>query len=92
MYRLQMSAISLPILILLTTMTGCAVQEPIVRTETITLTEEVLVPVDPDLAKQEPVPQLPLNFDAIDLGAAYLDTVKALKLTNERLREISELK
>ena len=80
------------ILCLLTFASGCAVQEPIVRSETVTLYQDVIIPVPAELTKTEAIPQLAANPDTIDLGVTYLETLRALKIAYAQLFEISELK
>ena len=92
MSPLQMIAGPSLSLCLLIFMSGCAVQEPIVRTETVTLYQDVIIPVPAELTKTEAIPQLPKNMDTIDLGVAYHETLRALKIAYAQLFEISELK
>jgi len=79
----------MPCLLLLAS--GCAAPAPIVQTETVTLTKKVYVPVPVSLTQPEPIPQLKKDPDTIDLGITYLETLKALKITNSRLAEIAGL-
>ena len=72
---------------------GCASAPQIVtRTETVTLTKEVLIPVPEALTKQIEIPQVTDNMDTLGLGLLYKQTVTRLTIANGQLAEIAGLK
>lgn len=74
-------------------LTGCASQEPrtVVKTRTVTLEREVMVPVPKELTDQVEVPVLPANADTLQFGATYRATVIRLMVANGKLKEIERL-
>ena len=86
------NATNLTSLCLLTLLIGCAECPVVVKTETVTLEKEVLVPVPKSLTKQVEVPPMPDNLDTIGLGVLYKITLTRLLIANGRLKEIEGLK
>lgn len=74
-------------------LTGCASTEPrtVVKTRTLTIEKEVLLPVPEELTEQVEVPLLPVNADTLQVGAVYRATVIRLMVANGKLKAIEEL-